>query len=305
VKRRGALLTLPALALTAVPGHARPPVQPVQRHLRVAGSRIELQFDDQLPAAVHAGARAWALRSASAVAAWLGRLPLPEVELLLQAVGGAGVKGGTAFAEPAPYIRIRLGRDTRARHLAHDRVLVHELLHLAVPRMPQAHLWLHEGIATYGEGAVRVQAGMNTAQRWWGELVRGLPQGQPDAGDAGLDHTPTWARTYWGGALFCLQADVAMRRVHPRRGLREALQGLLAAGGSYAASWPIARVLDAADAAVGGQVLAGLYEQHRNQPVAVDLPALWQALGVVTSGTRLPRLDDDAPLAAARRAIAA
>jgi L-lactate permease len=25
-------------------------------------------------------------------------------------------------------------------------------------------------------------------------------------GDQGLDHTPTWARTYWGGALFWMMA---------------------------------------------------------------------------------------------------
>lgn len=297
--RRRVLLALP---LAAWAGSARS--EAVVQVLHVAGSRIELQFDEALPAALHADARAWVERAAAAVAGWLGRFPVPELELLLQAVEGAGVKSGTTFAEPAPYVRIKLGRDSRTAQFADDWVLVHELLHLAVPRVKRIHNWLHEGIATYCEGAVRVHAGLNSAQRWWGELVRGLPQGQPAAGDAGLDHTPSWGRTYWGGALFCLQADVALRRLHPQRGLREALQGVQAAGGSYAVAWPVAELLAAADAAVGGHVLADLYAVHRASAVNVDLAALWRELGVDTSTPLLPRLDDSAPLAAVRLAIA-
>ncbi len=297
IRRR--LLAAPLLCLA---GAARG--EATVQTLAVAGSRIELQIDDALPVAMHALLRAWVERAAQAVAGWLGRFPLTRVELLLQAVDGAGVKGGTTFGEPEPYIRIRIGRETQALHLAGDWVLVHEMLHLAVPRVPRAQSWLHEGIATYGEGAVRVAAGLNSAQRWWGELVRGLPQGQPQPGDAGLDHTPTWGRTYWGGALFCLQADVALRRLAPARGLREALQGVLAAGGSYAVAWPAAQILERADAAVGQHVLAGLYAQHRATAIAVDLAALWRELGVDSGAALLPPLDDGAPLAAVRRAIA-
>lgn len=297
MRRRRALAALPLLA----GGRARG--QALEQTLMVAGSRIELQFDDGFAADLQAAARAWVERSAAAVARWLGRFPLARTELLLQAVDGAGVKGGTTFGEPEPYVRIRLGRDTRADQLADDRVLVHEMLHLAMPRLDRAHQWLHEGMATYAEGALRVHVGQIPAPQWWGELLRGLPQGQPAAGDRGLDHTPTWARTYWGGALFCLQADVAMRRLHLQRGLRQALQGVQAAGGSYAVAWPLAQLLQCADAAVGGPVLMDLYALHRAQAVNVDLTALWRDLGVDTASPWLPRLDDRGPLAAVRQAI--
>ena len=72
-----------------------------------------------------------------------------------------------------------------------------------------------------------------------------------------------------------------------RLGLREALQGLLAAGASYAQAWPVERVLAVADAAVSQTTLARLYTRMKDQPAAGGL-----------------RLDDDAPLAAVRRAIA-
>ncbi len=274
-------------------------------NMQIGNSHIELQFDDGFQAALVHDALAWVERAANAVALYLGRLPLARFEVVLHAVEGAGVKGGTAFAEPEPFLRIRLGRETRAAQLDQDWILVHEMLHLAVPQLARPQRWLHEGIATYAEGATRVLAGMNPAAHWWGELVRGLPQGQPQAGDRGLDGTPTWGRTYWGGALFCLLADVQMRRANATRGgLREALQGLLAAGGSYAVAWPVERVLAAADAAVGLHTLSELYGRMKDRPEVVDLDALWRELGVRSATAGPPTLRDDAQLAAVRRAIA-
>jgi hypothetical protein len=74
-----------------------------------------------------------------------------------------------------------------------------------------------------------------------------MPQGLPQAGDRGLDHTPTWGRTYWGGAIFYLLADVKIRkRTRNRVGLQQALQGILAAGGNHEQDWPIQRILSVA-----------------------------------------------------------
>jgi hypothetical protein len=66
----------------------------------------------------------------------------------------------------------------------------------------------------------------------WRDLIEGLPHGLPRAGDRGLDFTPTWGRTYWGGAMYCLLADVEIRkRTGNRHGLQDALRGVLAGGG--------------------------------------------------------------------------
>jgi hypothetical protein len=177
--------------------------------------------------------------------------------------------------------------------------MVHEMVHLAIPRIPRSQNWLHEGIATYVEGVARGRAGLVAPATVWREWAKAMPQGQPKAGDHGLDHTPTWGRTYWGGAIFCLLADVQMlERSDRRAGLRQALQGVVAAGGSYAVPWPVQRIVDVADAAVGQTTLAELYARMKDAPAPVDLEALWRELGV--NGDKL---DEHAPLAAVRRAI--
>lgn len=295
-------LILAALLGTA----ARATAQSAVHEVHAGGGSIEVQFDDGFEPQTIAAAMVWVQRAADTVSAFLGRLPLARFELVLQATPGHGVGGGVAFAEPQPYVRVRLGLQTRHEEFADDWVLVHEMLHLAVPRVPRPQRWLHEGIATYAEGAARVLAGTISAAHWWGGLARGMPHGLPQPGDRGLDHTPTWGRTYWGGALFCLLADVQMRcdgDVH--RGLRQALQGVMSAGGSYAESWPAQRVLATADNAVGQHVLMPMYARMGDQPLPVDLAALWRSLGVAGQGAAPARLAVDAPLADVRRAIAA
>jgi hypothetical protein len=289
-----------AAALCALP-RTLPAAEPRIELLQVGASTLELQFADDFDAALLPPARAWARASADAVATYFGRFPVPAVELLLIPVPGAGVQSGSSFALPTLFIRMRIGRDSTAQHFRDDWIGVHEMVHLAVPRVPREQEWLHEGIATYVEGVARGRAGMVDAHSVWRGWMRQMPQGQPQPGDAGLDHTPTWARTYWGGAMFCLLADVQLlQRSAGSVGLQQALQGVLAAGGSYAVSWPLPRVLAAADAATGHPVLSQLYAQMRDQPAPVDLDGLFQRLGV-----RSGAFDDRAPLAAVRRAILA
>lgn len=273
--------------------------QPVIVTLSLFRSQIEVQFAPGFGDAVREQALAWVRTSAGAVAGYFGRFPVPRLELLLQPVDGVGARSGVSFAEPSAMVRVRLGLESTPQSLQGDWILVHEMVHLAVPRVPRAQAWLHEGLATYVESLARGRAGLLSAASVWRGWVQAMPQGQPLADDRGLDHTPTWARTYWGGALFCLLADVRMRQHgSPERGLQQALQGVLAAGGDYRVAWPVARILATADAAVGLTTLTDLYQQMKDKPMVVDLDALWRELGVEATTLR-----DDAPLAAVRRAI--
>jgi hypothetical protein len=130
-----------------------------------------------------------------------------------------------------------------------------------------------------------------------------MPQGQPEAGDRGLDITHTWGRTYWGGAIFCLLADVQIReRTSNRAGLQQAMRGILAAGGNIEYDWSIEDAFAAGDAAVKVRVLTELYNQMKDKAVITDLDGLWKRLGV-EMGSGGVVFHADAPLAAIRRKI--
>lgn len=98
--------------------------------------------------------------------------------------------------------------------------------------------------ATYVEPIARVQVGQLTAEKIWRDMLQNMPKGLPAAGDQGLDNTHTWGRTYWGGALFYLQADVRIReRTGNRSGLQDALRAIVANGGNVEVSWDVRRTL--------------------------------------------------------------
>lgn len=245
----------------------------------------------------------WLRRSIEIVEGYYGKFPVARLLIHVEPDAGHGVKTGTAFGVRGGMVRVVVGRDVTESELREDWILVHELTHLALPDVGEQHIWLSEGLATYVEGIARAQAGNRTEEDVWGEQIRSMPKGLPGSNDAGLDRTHTWGRTYWGGALFCLTADVEIRRrTHDRFGLQDALRAVSKASGGLVADWPIARVVATGDAATGTSVLAEQYALWRNKPVSPDLPALWRSLGIIYDG-RAVTLRDDAPLAATRRAI--
>jgi len=300
VQRRSRRLTAGVLAcFTAIAATAAAPGTTVT----ISGARVEV---DYASAAFGDGAALilpWVHRSGEIVAAYYGRFPAQRLTLSLQDAPGDGVHGGRAFANPDAHIRVGIGRAVTAGQLLSDWVLVHEMTHLALPDTGEEHAWLSEGLATYVEGVARVQAGNRSEVDVWSEELSSMPRGLPQAGDAGLDHTHTWGRTYWGGAMFCLLADVEIhRRTHNQRGLQDALRAILAASGGLSADWPIARVLARGDEAVGVPVLEELYARYRDAAAAPDLVQLWKDLGVEGAGAAV-HLNEAAPLADIRRAI--
>jgi hypothetical protein len=263
--------------------------------VRIAPGSLTLPHDRVL---------AWIERSARVVAAYYGRFPARQASLLVVPRAGRGVSGGRAWGHRGAAIRVTLGEQATETELARDWVLVHEMVHLAFPSVPSRHHWIEEGLATYVEPIARVQQGHVDAATVWSELVAGLPKGLPQPGDRGLDHTHTWGRTYWGGALFALLADVEIRRrTDNRRGLPDALRAILAAG-NIETSTELPAALEIGDRATGVPVLGELYTRMRDTASPVDLEALWRELGVRANGDRVI-LDDAAPLAATRRAITA
>jgi len=245
----------------------------------------------------------WVKSAAECVTTYYGRFPVPRVLIRITPFDGRGVRNGMTFGERGGRITIRVGDKTSPSELASDWMLIHEMVHLAFPSVDDQHHWIEEGIATYVEPIARIQAGHLKVEQMWFDLVRDMPQGLPQPGDRGLDHTHTWGRTYWGGALFCLLAEVEIRRLtNNAKGLENALRGILDAGGDIRREWNLEDAFRAGDHAVGVSVLQPLYARMKDKPVSVDLDSLWTQLGVQSDGASV-RFDDSATLAAIRRAI--
>ena len=271
--------------------------------LLVGRATITLESRGPTPDVGEAGVREWALRSASIVRDYFGEFPVSAVTLRVSSTDGGTMGSGRTSGYPQPHIDIRIGQHVSRQSLENDWVLVHEMIHLALPAIADEQNWLAEGVATYVEGIARVQAGNLSDAQLWEEYVTSMPKGLPQANDQGLDRTHTWGRTYWGGALYCLLADVQIReRTHNRRGLQDALRAIARRGSGMSDEWPVARILAVGDSATGTTVLTDLYATMRDTPFTPDLEALWVDLGIAMTHGDI-RFDDSARLSATRRAI--
>ena len=307
---RRALLTLLVVALSCVACADAERDLVYDQVIVTGGARIEVGITNDKRLATRAQVLEALTTAAHTVTQFYGRFPVRKLHVaVVSRDGWDGITGTTyGAADGHSFIRITLGTQLTPAALRNNWVMTHEFVHLALPDVGQRHHWLEEGIATYVEPVARVQAGELPAATIWRDMMSGMPNGRPAADDRGLDATPTWGRTYWGGALFCLLADVEIRRrTNHRYGLRDALIGIVNASGNIESDWPLSRVLATADAAVGVPVLSELYAAHATQAVDVDLPALWARLGIATANLAnsegMVHFDDGAPDATIRRAI--
>jgi hypothetical protein len=282
------------------PAPSPPPSPPGADEMRIGEARLQVSLD-AAAYATPALLGAWIERSARTVAAFYGGFPVPRVDIVVGAFPGSGVRHARVVLRDHPTIFLQVGRDTTQAQLRDDWRLVHEMVHLAFPSVDRQHLWMEEGLATYVEPLARARYGELPEADVWRQWLENMHQGLPEPGDRGLDHTPTWGRTYWGGALFCLLADIQIRkRTQGRKQLADALRGILRAGGRMDRRWPLERALSAGDAATGVPVLRELHAAMKAAPVPVDLEALWRELGVSADANGI-RYDDGAPLGALRR----
>jgi hypothetical protein len=271
--------------------------------LIVSGSHIDVTVEDGKMAVPQSDIIAWVQAAAESVAGYYGRYPVPHLAMRIIPFSGHGVRHGQTFGVHGGFIKIGLGSDTTRAELMNDWMMTHEMIHLAFPSVADEHHWIEEGISTYVEPIARIRANHMKEEQMWADLIRDMPKGQPQQGDQGLDRTHTWGRTYWGGALFCFDADVEIRRqTHNKKGLQDALRGILDAGGNITNDWDLAQTLKIGDRATGVTVLTELYQQMKDRPVTVDLAEKWKQLGIDWDGSTV-HLRDDVPESSIRRAI--
>jgi hypothetical protein len=273
--------------------------------IAVGGGLIGVTFADGAPGLDRSMVLAWIRRSAEAVVTYFGRFPVAEVGLLIVVDDGNTIPGATTFGYGTSAIRVYVGRAASIATFRDDWILVHEMTHLALPKVPRGALWLQEGNATYVEPIARAQAGQLDAETVWKWTMDYMPGGQPKPGEGGLDGTNSHSRIYWGGAAFWLLSDVRIRqRTRGRIGLQTALRAINRAGGGNTATWSVKDVLRVGDKATGGTELLDLYEAMGRNRMPLDIAELMSQLGVSESHGHIV-FDDKAPLAAIRKGITA
>lgn len=282
--------------------------------IALPGGRLRYALLPGEPAPDAAAMREWVTSGARALVSAYGRLPVPDVQLLVVPIGHG--------REPVPWGEVQRGagdavhlyidqRRPAAEFMA-DWVLVHELSHLLHPNISATDRWLSEGIASYYQNVLRARAGLMSAERAWDKLHAGFERGirgtAPGRSLADASETMmrdrSFMRVYWSGAAIALLADVELRR---RSGGAQSLDSALAAFGACCLpadrSWSAPELLGELDRLTGTGVFMELYRKYVDSDHFPELGALYADLGLQPMSETSLRLDPTAPQAAICAAI--
>ncbi len=267
-------------------------------------SEIELVvLDGELAVSLETLAQ-FAEARARAVAEFYGGFPAPHSVLTVVPIKGRDeVVFGKLLPESAPGVVLLVGSRATQAALHDDWVLVHEFFHIGVPSFFREGKWFDEGLATYFEPIIRVRAGLLDPTAAWREFALEMPRALTALTRDGLEHTQSYTGMYWGGAIFCLLADIEARsRSRGRVGLEDGIRRAHAAGGHAWDVWTLDKTLRSADHAFSEPILARLAARYSNHPEALDIEATFRELGISRTGAGVV-VSEQAPLAWVRHAI--
>jgi hypothetical protein len=230
-----------------------------------------------------------------------GHFPVKNAQILLVPIdaGSRAVPFGMAIRGGGPAAMILVSRQAHDSDFMGEWVSVHELSHLLIPPVDREQAWLSEGLASYMQQILRAREGLISEKDAWAGLVDGFDRGRRRAreslGEAAqnMQREHGFVDVYWGGAAILFNLDVALRqkgssldalvaKVREREPVDVTFRSADAIVDDFAA--------DAPDVDVRGIVRDGLAKPFP------DVDANLQALGIRP-------LDDQAPLAALRKAI--
>lgn len=272
--------------------------------LNISGGKINAVFTDGTPGLDRSRVLRWIETSATALATYFGRYPTRQLGLLIVADDGDRIGHGTTYGYRGPAIRIHVGVGAGEKAFTDDWVLVHEMMHTALPDLPRRALWLQEGNATWVEPVARAQAGQLPPTEVWRQAIRGMPNGMRDSDAGSMDGARDWGRLYWGGAIFWLEAEIAIyEQSNGRFLLRDALRAINRASGGNGADWSPEEMMAVGDRATATAALQDLYARFSSTGIQGDLRSLFDRLGVAADPQSGVRFDPHAELSDLTRRI--
>jgi hypothetical protein len=258
--------------------------------------------------------RAWLDRVAHAVLSAYGRLPLPDVQVLMIPVTarhGDAVVFGQSVRGQGNALQLLVDPTRPAAEFDKGWVAVHELSHLMHPYLGDRGSWLAEGLATYYQNVLRARSRMLTPAQAWDRLRNGFSDAAAAHYDTTLEQaaatmhqTHAYQRIYWSGAAYWLTVDRDLRRSSGGKlSMELALSRFRDCCLPAYSDWRPEDFVAKLDSLLGVHVFSQRYREFAALRKFPDWQKVYADLGIRGGDGKHVQFDDAAPDARVRDAI--
>ncbi|MGE0191011.1 MAG: hypothetical protein AB7T63_03125 [Planctomycetota bacterium] len=265
------------------------------------GARFDVTVERGPRRATRAGIEGWLRAAARAVAGLHGRFPVPQVRVVVKPGGTSRdpVIFGQAVRREEERLDLILCRTATDDELPGEWIAIHEMTHLAFPRIDRTDAWINEGFVTYYQEVLRTRAGFQSEPEGWGMLADGFARGATRGSGRSLaeesrlmQRTHGYWRVYWGGAAMALDMDLELRRrTGGKRTLDDVVTWWWRAFGARRGATRGLELIDAADRWLGAAILRPLADRHLARVEFADVRELFGRIGLAPRGNDVVYLD--------------
>lgn len=296
-----------------------------EQRITVPGGTLRIAIPNSLAAQEREKLQRWMVQVAQASVGAYGRLPIPDVQILMLPVDELSlpmrlmaflypqaVLGGESARGEGNALQLIVDPARVESEFIEDWTAVHELSHQMHPYLGDRGSWLSEGLATYYQNILRARAGLLTPPQAWDRLQAGFQRGALGMSGATLEQAAanmqrdhSYLRVYWAGTAYWLAVDRDLRR---------------SSGGKYSLDLALSRFSQCClpayrlwqpqdfvaklDALLGVQTFSQRYREFSRMKGFPDWQKLYAELGIRDAGEHVA-YDGNAVDAVARDAIMA
>jgi hypothetical protein len=284
-----------------------------EERIALPGGQLRLVALHGIDAEQRGKLRDWLARVSRAVLSAYGRLPLPDVQVLMIPVTsrhGEAVVFGQSVRGQGNALQLLVDPSRPAAEFDKAWVAVHELSHLMHPYLGDRGSWLAEGLATYYQNVLRGRSGLLTPAQAWDRLREGFAGAAKSRYDETLEQaaaamykTHDFQRIYWSGAAYWLTVDRDLRRGSGGKlSLELALSRFRDCCLPAYTDWRPEDFVAKLDVLLGTQTFASRYREFAALKRFPDWEKVYVDLGIRSGGAHL-EFDARAPDARIRDAI--
>lgn len=274
-----------------------------------------IEFASNIPNHKKPMLEAWVRHAKKSLRLIYGTLPVNNFKTIIKASnrGKSTVPWGEVNRHYPPEVTLIVNINSNLDALKSDWTIYHEFSHLLIPYDAGDSRWFSEGLASYYQNVTQARVGMFDEQTMWQKLYRGFERGnkQQNYRHQKLSHVSdniaqnrNYMRIYWSGALYWLQADIALRKRAKNTGkpysLDTALKQLQSCCFDTYLSTP--EIVKKLDKLSESKIFSTLLVEFSSSYAIPDYLKLLRSLGVETKNAHVT-LNNNAPLSSLRADI--